>query len=602
MSDLGLLKQYEPILRFTEGELFFPMAVAPYVARCSLWERLPDGKAQLLVPIGELTLEELAHYAEIKPGHTLFLQFVQKPLQGLAYQRWLRRTERPRFRSGGRLARVGLLSRLVDSMMELSLLLRGKVPKGTIAAGEEDYREILTLTPNPYAYYGRVVREGGYIVLHYLYFYAMNSWRSNFYGVNDHEADWEQVLVYLEDHGEKPPVPAWVAYAAHDYSGDDLRRRWDDPQFAKEDTHPVIFVGAGSHASYFEQGEYLMQVELGFLKPVRRGLQNLQRFWNSVLRQSSLASEERMIDLFSLPYIDYARGDGLVIGAGQGAEWQAILISDADGWVDHYRGLWGLDTKDPMKGETAPAGPKYNRDGTVRQAWHNPLGWAGMNKVVPRPEMSQTLQVEIVSLQQELDALNRTIAEQRTLLTEEQLKVQALQRSESFLGLWRKQSVALEEAEARINLLYQQRLNTSENLKAARRLLEDLKRGDYGDPQAHLKRVHHPYKENDLRESRLIDMWAAFSAGLLLVGFGFLILIDRGNWVMGTVFMLGAFAMIEAALRNRLHLLLLNITLLLAIVTTGVLVYEFFWEVLFIFILLVSRMIIVGNFRELRGQ
>ena len=38
MSDLELLRQYEPILRFTQGELFFPRAVDEYVRACSLWE------------------------------------------------------------------------------------------------------------------------------------------------------------------------------------------------------------------------------------------------------------------------------------------------------------------------------------------------------------------------------------------------------------------------------------------------------------------------------------------------------------------------------------------------------------------------------------
>jgi hypothetical protein len=32
----------------------------------------------------------------------------------------------------------------------------------------------------------------------------MNDWRSTFGGVNDHEADWEQVTVFLPD----PPAPA----------------------------------------------------------------------------------------------------------------------------------------------------------------------------------------------------------------------------------------------------------------------------------------------------------------------------------------------------------------------------------------------------------
>ena len=84
------------------------------------------------------------------------------------------------------------------------------------------------------------MRAGGYLVLHYLYFYVMNDWRSTFSGVNDHESDWEQVFVYLSDEGDAVPIPRWVAYASHDFSGDDLRRRWDDPEVEKVGgTHPV---------------------------------------------------------------------------------------------------------------------------------------------------------------------------------------------------------------------------------------------------------------------------------------------------------------------------------------------------------------------------
>ena len=35
--DLVLLRTYEPVLRYTAGELFLPTAVGPYLARCSLW-------------------------------------------------------------------------------------------------------------------------------------------------------------------------------------------------------------------------------------------------------------------------------------------------------------------------------------------------------------------------------------------------------------------------------------------------------------------------------------------------------------------------------------------------------------------------------------
>ena len=255
-------------------------------------------------------------------------------------------------------------------MFDLSLVMRGRVPGGTAAAAEQAYQTMLAQDPRR-VYYGRVVRAGGYIVLHYVFFYFMNDFRSTFSGVNDHESDWEQVFVYLSDEGDAAPQPRWVAYASHDFSGDDLRRRWDDPEVEKVDgTHPVIYAGAGSHASYYTRGEYLMQVEPASLAPLHGAAAALDRLWTNSLRQSGeLNLDEKLKNLLSIPFVDYARGDGRTIGPNELEAWTPLLISDADGWVDGYRGLWGLDTWDPLGGERAPSGPKYNRDGTVRQSW-----------------------------------------------------------------------------------------------------------------------------------------------------------------------------------------------------------------------------------------
>src|SRR5262249_9792623 len=216
----------------------------------------------------------------------LCLRFVEKPLGGVDLQRWLNRDDRPSFRTSGRLARVGLVPRFVDSLFSLSLLARGTVPGGTTGAAETQYREMFKADPH-YSYHGRVYRRDGYIVLQYLFFYAMNDWRSSFSGVNDHEADWEQIFVYLTECPDGPPRPAWIAYASHDYSRDDLRRRWDDPAITIEDGHPVVFAGAGSHASYFEKGEYLTSVEIRQLRPLLGVLTAAQRFWRNVLRQGT---------------------------------------------------------------------------------------------------------------------------------------------------------------------------------------------------------------------------------------------------------------------------------------------------------------------------
>ena len=262
-----------------------------------------------------------------------------------------------------------------------SLLLRGRVPGGTAAAASLKYDAIRGRDPRV-VYHGRVVREGRWVVLHYLFFYAMNDWRSTFEGANDHEADWEQCFVVLEAVDDDDLRPAWFCAAAHDEKGDDLRRRWDDPRMETIDGHPVVYPGAGSHATYLERGEYIMLLPFPGERNVRGPLDLIRRVWRDTLAQpdpGDLAARAKRA--LSVPFVDYARGDGLAVGPGGDVEWTPMIIGDDDGWVDRYQGLWGLDTGDRFAGERAPAGPKYTRTGSVRQSWHDPLGFAGLAKV-----------------------------------------------------------------------------------------------------------------------------------------------------------------------------------------------------------------------------
>ena len=77
-------------------------------------------------------------------------------------------------------------------------------------------------------------------------------------------------------------------------------------------------------------------------------------------------------------------------------------------WASLYRGLWGLFARDPVSGENAPAGPMYNRDGSPRSSWYDPLGFAGLDKTPPPPLALQLLEEncgEIRSRQEELKTL-----------------------------------------------------------------------------------------------------------------------------------------------------------------------------------------------------
>ena len=133
---------------------------------------------------------------------------------------------------------------------------------------------------------------------------------------------------------------------------------------------------------YGTQG-FVVCIFLGLALPgaaLQRGILDwVRRLWRDTLNQPDPGDlAESIARLVSVPFVDYARGDGYTVGPGQQFEWSPILIGDDDAWVDAYRGLWGLDTGDRMAGERAPAGPKYTRTGTVRQSWNDPLSFVGL--------------------------------------------------------------------------------------------------------------------------------------------------------------------------------------------------------------------------------
>ncbi|MCJ7444255.1 MAG: hypothetical protein MUO26_06965, partial [Methanotrichaceae archaeon] len=411
MDDLTLLQKFEPVLRFTKGELFFPSAVDGYLERCSLWVRDKYGNEQQLAAEGELSAEKLGQFRDILPDQVLFLRLVDKPMGVIEYQEWSLRADKPSFSTGGRMARVGLFSRTVDSFVDASFLIRGFVPGGTTAAADVEYKDAMNKDPR-YVYYARVLHEAGYIILHYIFFYFMNDYRSTFDGINDHESDWEQIFVYLSD--DENPVPLWVAFSSHDFTGDNLRRRWDDPELHKIGTHPVSHAGGGSHSNYFLPGDYLLSIEPKFLHIINDVASQVRLFWSNTLGQATeysptVEKETR----FVMPYLDYARGDGVSIGPEQEKNWTPIITTESMDWAEDYRGLWGMDTRDRFGGERGPAGPKFNRDGTIRVAWYDPLGWAGLDKVEPPSRDSSDIERHVTDLQAEHANLENEIGEKR---------------------------------------------------------------------------------------------------------------------------------------------------------------------------------------------
>ncbi len=602
MTDLELLDLYEPVVRYTNGEMFFPCAVDGYLRQCRLWMADPERRTTLLAQPGELTTDMLATYRTVPQDHRLFLQFVDAPLNAIEYQRWLQQPERPRLPYPNRLQRVGLLTRVFDGMFSLALLVRGRVPGGTAAAAAVKYAGMQSADGRR-TYYGRVIRDGGYLILHYLFLYPMNDWRSSFHGVNDHESDWEQVFVYLSDEGDAPPQPRWVAFASHDFSGDDLRRRWDDPEVEKAgETHPVIYAGAGSHASYFSQGEYLMGAEPKALVMLAGFGGAIDRLWTKSLRQGTpLNLESGIRGLLTIPFVDYARGDGRHIGPGTPEPWAAVLISGADGWVDGYRGLWGLDTWDPVGGERAPSGPKYNRDGSVRLSWRDPLAWAGLDKVLPPRESAAAMVELLADLQTQQDQLAGEIDASRTELRKLALEVDALRATEYLSDVLRQREADLAQAEKQLHTLSERANSLQESQKAGREHLARLHAGDFGSPRAH---VSHANKPQPLAAplSSFAYLWAAASGGLLLLLVAALVYLQPPHWPVWLAGIAVLFGTFDAAVRRRLASFLIHLTVVLALVTSGLLLYRFWLLALILGFAALAVIMVRDNVREVFGR
>jgi len=597
-TDVRLLRTYEPIVRYNRGELFFPTNVEGYLRECDLLVGSSERDREVIVPVGELTPERLAT-AVARPGETLYLRLVQRPMAPLELARWRGRPDREVFHAPGRLARVGLFARLVDAAFSASLLLRGTVPGGTAAAAQVKYARARE-DDQRLVYYGRVVRSGGWTVLQYLYFYFMNDYRSTFHGANDHEADWEQVFVYL-DETEAGPRPVWIAAAAHDFVGDELRRRWDDPTLETVDDHPVVYAGAGSHASYFERGEYVTEIPLPGLRGASGLLEAVRSFWRESLRQpdpGDLASA--LSRALSVPFVDYARGDGASLGHGADAPWSPVIIDDDTPWVDGYRGLFGLDTYDRFGGERAPAGPKYGRTGAVRMSWNDPLGFAGIDKVAPPSRQPDELSGRIRDREARLRELDDAIERRSAELPGLDLETRSLAADGAMAALHKTRAGELAREVAELEAQRRERAGVADALVALRRELGRVEAGDLGDPRAHLQHPHSPVPAADVQYGRIVEFWSALSVGLLLLAIVALVSLRLAPWWVALGLALAGYAVLEAAFRRRLTLLTLRVELVLAMISAAILVWEGLFLIVIAAVAGLALIVVLDNVRELR--
>lgn len=597
MDDLDLLRRFEPILRFNRVELFLPSDADAYVAACSLWHRMPDGTEEMVAGPGDLDLDVLAAICRDRAADTLHLLYVQEPLSRRQFRQWRREGHGEAMPGANRFSHVGITGRIIDALFRLTLLFRGRVPRGSVAAAEITYRESIAAAGTPY--YGRVSREAGWTILQYWFFYPMNDWRSSFHGINDHEADWENIIVYAAPDEDGVLEARWVAFSSHDAEGDGLRHRADDDDLEWIGDHVVAYPGAGSHSHTPMAMDELVRVDPPVMKRFVRAVRRILRALTPWEDHSSLDEG------FGIPFVDYHRGDGVSVGPGADREWAPVVIGDDTPWVRDFSGRWGRDSHDRFGGESAPTGPKHERDGIDRVRWEDPLGWAGMQKIDPDPHAAaRAIDERLASVNARIRAIDDETGVLRATSRRENAELRALDADVVTQALATERRTELGERDAAMLALRDER----RHLAAERDAMQAA--ADAGlapeSPRAH--RGPDPACDESTPKhasvrSRVLRIWAAVSTPLLMVVIVWMLVgTDSHYYWLGAIGGLLLVIGFEALARRRLMAFLVWVAVLAAGTAIVIGVISRWQYALAVLLAIGAVVLLVQNLRELRSS
>jgi hypothetical protein len=392
--------------------------------------------------------------------------------------------------------------------------------------------------------------------------------------------------------------PEWVAYAAHEESGDHLWRRWDDPELEKSGEHPVVYACAGSHASRYFRGEYLTELEFPLPRAFAAARKVVRSLWYRTLRQYA---EEDPSELFTIPFVDYGRGDGLSVGPDQDREWNhpRLMQDPVPSWVSGYRGLWGLYTRDPFEGEDAPAGPMYDRDMSISREWYDPVGWAGLDKVPTRAEELADILEQRSEIEARRDGLRAEVLQKSRGLRRLGIAAEATRDRSHLRELQEVQTGRIAELSKEVEELRKE-LSTDEFLSEA---LDDhanrLRNGERPPASAHIARAARPLPESEARTGRVAQLWASISVAVVLLMLTGILVYERQHLLFVLVFAIAVLAFVEAGFRKRLGRFLVSVNIGLSVVGAFVLLDQFFWQIIVLSVLAVGLYILWENLREL---
>jgi hypothetical protein len=139
-------------------------------------------------------------------------------------------------------------------------------------------------------------------------------------------------------------------------------------------------------------------------------------------------------------------------------------------------------------------------------------------------------------------------------------------------------------------------------MAACQAYLVRLQAGEMADPQAHVQHKHAPEPPSAVRRGRIAEFWAAASTGFFLLMGVVLLATNVTVPIVAILLVFATVLLVENILTGHLERLLLNVTIVLAVLASLVLIYEYFWQLSLLAIAALAILLIVDNFREVRGR
>jgi len=286
----------------------------------------------------------------------------------------------------------------------------GLIGRHTRLNATVEFRTFIEVDPEDVVFYASIHRTERGLAVGYWFFYAFNDWRTYTPTGNDHQGDWEGVVVLFD--GDDPALwaagPSRIAVAQHEQYANALVQLlrnvssddpdgvlgaidadqldggqvadWNAGELQRVGDHPLVYASLGSHATYFSSEPVVFTCD---------AIDNPNGDGSALLPPGVLVSD------LPVEHLDWIRSDVVVlpslatITAGSPFEWMRFTGR----WgsvVDNPRGAFG-DVNHPglvcalspllNAGNDGPTSPIFRpvvvgEGSSPSRRWLDPHGWA----------------------------------------------------------------------------------------------------------------------------------------------------------------------------------------------------------------------------------